>query len=94
MESTEQDLRGHRGSITHGPDGADSRDSFCSPLSRIGRTKGLKSGRKPKRRKRGNGCPVANFRSSFWRAIVLALRAVEKFRMKGECEGAREGEWF
>jgi hypothetical protein len=62
---------------------------------RVGRTKGTKSGRKPKRRKRGNGWHAANFRSS------LALHAVEKFRMKdecegerGECKGEREGEWF
>jgi hypothetical protein len=58
---------------------------------RVGRTKGQKSGRKPKRCKRGNGCHSAHFRSS------LALHAVEKFRMKGGFKsgivvGEREGE--
>jgi hypothetical protein len=63
MESAEQDLRGHRAASPTAQTVLILGAVFALPLSRVGRTKGQKSGRKPERRKRGNGCPVANFRS-------------------------------
>jgi len=85
MESAEQDLRGHRGSITHGP-GVLILGTVFALLCRgsverrdrkvVESRKGVKQGRV--------GLP----RRQFW-ILVLALRAVEKFRMKGECEDER-----
>jgi hypothetical protein len=51
--------------------------------TRVGRTKGQKTGERRKEQKEGI-VAVTNFRSS--------LRVVKKIRIKGECKGERDGE--